>query len=84
MMAHAVFATTAYAFADTKYNKNQDDQAKTCIAHTVFASNRANCKSEEEPKQLSGLETSTLHILMARDSEESRRRLNMPCMRNRH
>ena len=71
MMAHAVFAATAYAFAPvTKRNKNQDDQAKTGIAHTVFASNKANRKSEEEPKQLPGLETSTRHYLNAEDSEE--------------
>jgi hypothetical protein len=43
MTAHAVFAATAYAFADTKRYKNphQDEQAKTCIAHAVFASNNA-------------------------------------------
>jgi hypothetical protein len=27
MMAHAVFAATAYAFSDTKRNKNQDEHA---------------------------------------------------------
>ncbi len=41
MTAHVVFAATAYAFADTKCYKNQDEQAKTCIAHAVFASNNA-------------------------------------------
>ena len=40
MTAHAVFAATAHAFADTKRNKNQDEQAKTCIAHAVFASDK--------------------------------------------
>ena len=40
IMAHAVFAATAHAFADTKRNKNQDKQAKTRIAHAVFASNK--------------------------------------------
>ena len=48
-----VIAATAYACADTKHYKNPDDQAKPGIAHTVFASiNKANRKSEEEPKQL--------------------------------
>lgn len=66
-----VIAATAYACADTKHYKNPDDQAKPGIAHTVFASiNKANRKSEEEPKQLPGLETSTLHNLNAEDSEE--------------
>jgi hypothetical protein len=36
---------------------------------TVFGSNKANLKSEEEPKQLPGLETSTLHFLNAKDSD---------------
>jgi hypothetical protein len=40
IMAHAVYAATAHAFADTKRNKNQDEQAKTCIAHAVFASDK--------------------------------------------
>ena len=70
-MMHVVFTATAYAFADTKHNLNQDDQAKTCIAHTVFGSNKANLKSEEEPKQLPGLETSTMHFLNAKDSDGS-------------
>ena len=61
MMAHVVFAATADAFADTKHNKNQDNQSKACIAHTAFASNKANRKTEEEPKHLPGLETSTRH-----------------------
>jgi hypothetical protein len=39
MMAYAEFAATAYAFADTEHNKNQNEQAKTCIAHAAFASN---------------------------------------------
>ncbi len=71
MMMHVVFTATAYAFAHTKHNLNQDDQAKTCIAHTVFGSNMANLKSEEEPKQLPGLETSTLHFINAKDSDGS-------------
>ena len=70
-MTHAVFTATAYVFADTKHNLNQDIQAKTCIAHTVFVSNKANLKSDEEPKQLPGLETSTLHFLNAKDSDGS-------------
>jgi hypothetical protein len=70
-MTHAVFTATAYVFADTKHNLNQDIQAKTCIAHTVFVSNKANRKSDEEPKQLPGLETSTLHFLNAKDSDGS-------------
>ena len=61
-MTHAVFTATASAFADTKHYKNQDDQAKTDITHTALASiNKANRKSEQEPKQLPGLETSTRH-----------------------
>jgi hypothetical protein len=71
MIVHAVFAANASAFADTKHNKNQDDEAKTCIAHTVFACNKANRKPEEEPKQVLGLETSTRHYLNAGDSSES-------------
>jgi hypothetical protein len=70
-MMYAVFTASAYVFADTKHNLNQDNQAKTCIAHTVFVSNKANHKSDEEPKQLPGLETSTLHFLNAKDSDGS-------------
>ncbi len=65
------FAAAAYAFADTKHYTNQDDQTKTCIAHTVFASNKGNCKSEEKPTQLPGLETYTRYFLKAKDSDES-------------
>jgi hypothetical protein len=69
MMMHEVLTTTAYAFADTKHNLNQDNQAKTCITHTVLVRNKANLKSDEEPNQLPGLETSTLHFLNAKDSD---------------
>ena len=73
MMAHTVFTATATAFADTTHIKNQNDKAKTCIAHTAFASNKAklaNRKREEEPKQQPGLETSTRHYFNVEDSDE--------------
>ena len=56
MMAHEAFAEDA--FANTEHSKNQDDQAKACIARTAFASStgKSNHKSEEELKQQ---ETST-------------------------
>ncbi len=73
MMMHVVFTAIAHAIADTMHNLNQDDQAKTCIAHTVFVRNKANLKSEEEPQLpgLDSLETSTLHFLYAKDYDGS-------------
>ena len=42
MMSHAMFSATAYAFVDIKRNKNQNEQAKTYIAHAVYT-----CNSEQ-------------------------------------
>jgi hypothetical protein len=51
MMAHAVYCNytvTADVFADTEHSKNRDE---ACIARNAFASNKANRKLEEAPKQ---------------------------------